>query len=48
MDVGPLLLAIGAKNTKAISILLQADKFTNLLESLSGPKDTYLKGKNNT
>ena len=47
VDVGPLLLAIGAKNTKAVSLILQTDKLTNLLESLKGPKETYMKEKEN-
>ena len=43
VDIGPLLLAIKARNTKAVSAILKADKMTNLLESLKGPKEVYHK-----
>ena len=43
VDVGPILLAMKAKNPKAVAAILKADKLTNLIESLKGPKDVYHK-----
>ena len=43
VDIGPLMLAIKAKNTACVTSILKADLLTNLNESLKGPKDIYLK-----
>ena len=43
VDIGPLLLAIKARNPKAVSHVLKMDKYVNLLEALKGPKDIYMK-----